>query len=125
MDNEERSCIDNSCNCIASLVKKIVKLQKCSSINCPDSGCDRPFLGPDTLKCFNTRPVSFYNCCTGEILTVEGSTIFRLESIDGCCLTCRVLNFTDGIYTSTNEFFTINLDDVSAVKCYSDINLAI
>ncbi len=125
MDNEERSCMDNNCNCISKLVKRIIKLQKSSITNCSEGGCDRPFLGPEILECFNTRPVSFYNCCTGEIITIEGSTIFRLESIDGCCCTCRVLNFTDGIYTSTNEFFTINLDTVSAIKCYGDINLAI
>lgn len=125
MENEERNCIEKSCNCIGSLAKRIIKLQRTSNIICSDGGCSRPFLGPDTLECFNTRPVSLYNCCTGEIITIDDSTIFRLESIDGCCLTCRVLNFNNGTYTSTNDFFTINLDCVCAIKCYGDINLAL
>ena len=121
-----RPCCNNDCNCISEIVKKIIYLQRESFRACSSSeGCSRPFLGPDSLECFNTRPVSFYNCSTGEIWTVEDSTFFRLESIDDCCCTCRVLNFTAGTYTSTNQFFTINLNCVSAIKCYGDINLAI
>ena len=119
-------CNENNCNCFDDILKTIIKLQKqgqCSDV-C-DSTCDRPFLGPELLECFNTRPVSFYNCTTGDIWTVENSSIFRLESIDDCCCTCRVLNFENGTYTSTNIFFTINLKCVSAIKCYNDINLAI
>ena len=86
---------------------------------------DKPFLGPNNTECFNTRPISFYNCCTGEIYTINGSSIFRLESIDDCCCKCRILNYTDGTYTSTNDFFTINLNCISAIKCYQDINLTI
>lgn len=124
-NNEERTCIDRSCNCIAHLVKKIIKLQKSSNgVNC-EGGCERPFLGPESIDCFNTRPVSFYSCCTGDVITIDNSIVFRLESIDGCCCTCRVLNFDNGVYTSTNNFFTINLDCVSAIKCFNDINLAL
>lgn len=125
MENEERNCIERNCNCIGNLAKRIIKLQKNNNYNYPDGGCSRPFLGPDTLEYFNTRPVSLYNCCTGEIITIEDSTIFRLESIDECCLTCRILNFDNGTYTSTNDFFTVNLDCISAIKCYGDINLAL
>lgn len=125
MNNERNSCCDNSCNCISQIVEKIICLQRNSYLSCPEGGCDRPFLGPETLTCYNTRPLSFYSCSTGAIWTVEGSTIFRVESLEGCCCTCRVLNFADGVYTSTNTFFTINLDCVCAIKCYSDINLAI
>ena len=120
---KDRDC--NNCNCISEIVEKIIKLQKNSFKKCSQDGCDRPFLGPELLECFNTRPVSFYNCTTGDIWTVENSTIFRLESIDDCCCTCRVLRFENGTYTSTNIFFTINLKCVSAIKCHNDINLAI
>lgn len=47
------------------------------------------------------------------------------ESLDDCCCTCRILNYNNGQYTATNDFFTINLNCVSAIKCYSDINLAL
>lgn len=120
---KEEKC--ESCNCIADIINKIIHLQRNSFRKCCQEGCDRPFLGPDSLECYNTRPVSFYNCTTGDIWTVENSTIFRVESLDGCCCTCRVLRFYDGTYQSTNDFFTINLKCVSAIKCYGDINLAI
>jgi len=121
-ERKNRDC--NNCNCISEIAENIIKLQRNSFRKCHE-GCDRPFLGPESLSCFNTRPVSFYNCATGDIWTVENSTIFRLESIDDCCCTCRVLNFVDGVYTSTNSFFTINLKCVSAIKCHDDIDLAI
>lgn len=122
-ERRDRDC--NNCNCISEIVERIIRLQRNSFKRCSQEGCDRPFLGPESVECFNTRPVSFYNCTTGDIWTVDNSTVFRLESIDDCCCTCRVLNFVDGRYTSTNDFFTINLRCVSAIKCHDDINLAI
>lgn len=119
---EEEKC---TCNCIAEIVNKIIHLQRNSFKKCCKEGCDRPFLGPDSLECYNTRPVSFYNCTTGNIWRVDNATIFRVESLDDCCCTCRALTFENGIYTSTNTFFTINLNCVSAIKCYGDINLNI
>ena len=56
----ERDC--NSCNCISEIVERIIHLQKNSFNRGCHEGCDRPFLGPDSVECFNTRPVSFYNC---------------------------------------------------------------
>lgn len=123
-DKEKRKDC-NECNCISDILNRIIHLQRNSYRSCPNEGCDKPFLGPDNIECFNTRPISFYNCTTGNIWSVNNSTIFRLESIDDCCCTCRILNFADGVYTATNDFFTINLNCVSAIKCYSDINLAL
>ena len=123
MNQTNNNC--GECNCIGDILKNIICMQQKSSIFCDEGGCDRPFLGPNNTDCYNTRPISFYSCCTGEIYTVNGSSIFRLESIDDCCCKCRILNFADGTYTSTNDFFTINLNCVSAIKCYQDINLAI
>ena len=125
MENQERFNNCNECNCISEILNRIIHLQRNSFRNCPQEGCDRPFLGPDNIECFNTRPISFYNCTTGTAWEVDGSTIFRLESLDDCCCTCRILNFENGTYTSTNEFFTINLDCVSAIKCFDDISLSI
>ncbi len=124
-DEKKKNSQCSSCNCIGDIINKIIHLQRNSFKKCCKEGCDRPFLGPETLECFNTRPISFYNCSTGDIWTVEGSTIFRVESLDDCCCTCRILNFNNGVYTSTNKFFTINLNCVCAIKCYGDINLTI
>ena len=124
-------CSNNNCSsCISDVLKRILLLQKQES-DCDNyTGCDKPFLGPIIQNaCYNTRPILLYNCCTGNTWsfdvtldngTIISSNVLRLESMDGCCCTCRVLNFTDGVYTSTNTFFTINLDCVSAIKCYAD-----
>ena len=128
-------CDENNTNCcLADLLKKIVKLQKVDNNCCNEQGCEKPFLGP-TLStiCYNTRPVSFYNCTTGELWAInyttdEGttatSTVFRVENVDDCCCTCRILIETgtahDITYTPTNEFFTIDLGCVSAVQCHND-----
>lgn len=124
MDNDKQlNC--SECGCISDIIKKIICMQDNSYISCNDGGCDKPFLGPNNIDCYNTRPISFYNCQTGAIWSINGSSIFRLESIDDCCVTCRILNFNNGTYTPTNDFFTINLKCVSAIKCYNDINLTI
>ncbi len=122
-EEEKKNC--NNCNCISDILNKIIRLQRNSFKECPQEGCEKPFLGPTNNECFNTRPISFYNCTTGTIWSVDGNSIFRLESLDDCCCTCRILNYSDGTYTATNDFFTINLNCVSAIKCYSDINLPI
>ena len=114
-----------NCNCIGDIICKIIHLQRNSFSGCSKGGCDKPFLGPEDITCYNTRPVSFYNCTNGELWSVSNSTIFRLESLEDCCCTCRVLNFNNGDYTATNELFTINLNCVCAIKCYQDINLAL
>lgn len=116
---------NNDCGCISEILKKIIRLQRNSFHSCSKEGCDKPFLGPDDITCFNTRPISLYNCTTGEIWSVDGESIFRVESIDDCCCTCRILNFANGTFTSTNQFFTIDLNCVSAVKCYDDTYVAI
>lgn len=124
-DKKQKNSCKNERNCISEIINKIIHLQRNSFTKCCQEGCDRPFLGPETLECYNTRPISFYNCSTGAIWSVDDQTIFRVESLEGCCCTCRVLNYNNGVYTSTNTFFTINLNCVCAIKCYSDINLTI
>ena len=48
--------------------------------------------------------------------------IFRIESLDENCATFRILYLDDATnqYVGTNEFFTINLDCVGAIKCLPD-----
>ena len=52
------------------------------------------------------------------------SNVFRIEKLDDNCATFRVLVPTvddDTVtYTSTNSFFTINLDCICVLKCLAD-----
>ena len=53
------------------------------------------------------------------------SNVFRLEKLDGCCATCRVLapNTDEAAtypYVATNSFFTINLNCVCILRCLDD-----
>lgn len=135
------SCPENKdktrdCGCIGEILEVIVKLQNCTD-ECEliNNGCDKPFLGPTpSLVCFNTRPVRFFRCCDGEAWNLpynyNGSTgtseIFRVESLDGCCATCRILipnpdtTATNSSYIATESYFTINLDCVGALSCLTD-----
>ncbi len=130
-------CSENNDKCcLYDILNGILMLQdnNCDT-NCP-AGCDKPFLGPTPeCVCYNTRPVSFYNCQTGELwninYTIDGTTstsnVFRVENLDECCCTCRILipSTTEGTttYTPTNQFFTIDLNCVSALQCYNDVFL--
>lgn len=132
------------CHCIAEILTVINVLQQ--NANCNDTcleTCDRGFLGcgTTTFNC-NTRPVVLYTCCgngtpwsmpiTREnvICGDEGvtcSNVFRVEKIDGCCCTFRVLannpdEATNGTipYIATNSFFTMNLNCVCALRCLPD-----
>ena len=122
-----------SCECLHHILETIVKLQRHDHKKCSSTGCDKPYLGPEqNFICYNTRPISLFNCFTGSMwsfpYTVNGSTgtstVFRVESLDDCCCTCRVLYPTveNGVttYNATSDFFTINLECVSEIKCYAD-----
>lgn len=129
MCNEERS----SCGCISDILKKILLLQKQDFDNECFAGCDKPYLGPVcTTICYNTRPIMLFNCCTGSPwsfpYTIDGventSNVFRIEAIDECCCTCRILYAdADGQFVATNEFFTLDLNCVGALKCLADISI--
>lgn len=134
---------NESCRCIAEILTVINVLQQnasCCGESCLDT-CDRGFLGcgTTTTGC-NTRPVVLYTCCgngtpwsmptTKENVVCgdEGvvcSNVFRVEKIDGCCATFRVLaNNPDTTslspYVATNSFFTMNLNCVCALRCLND-----
>ena len=94
-------CDDTNNNCIGDLLKRIALLQRQDCDNNIPSGCDKPFLGPiRAIECYNTRPITLYNCCTGLpwsfTYTVDGtegtSTVFRVEAVDDNCCTCRTTN---------------------------------
>lgn len=130
--NNNRNC--NTCdNCIADILKVILILQENTehSDSCLET-CDRGFLGQQCCPTFyNTRPITLYTCSGNGIpLSMPisksptedtTSSIFRIEKIDNCCATFRVLVYnTDNTYTLTNSFFTINLDCLCIIRCLDD-----
>ena len=122
-----------SCSCIQEILRKILLLQKQDYDSECYAGCDKPYLGPTcTMVCYNTRPLMLFNCATGNQWTlpysINGTTgesnIFRIEALDDCCCTCRVLALNDdGTYTATSDFFTLDLNCVGAIKCLPDVSL--
>ena len=128
--------VNNCENCIADILKVILLLQQsvCQNDTCLQT-CDRGFLGQNCTTFCNTRPIVLYTCSEGSTPLAmpiskdpavnTTSTVFRLEKLDGCCATCRVLaNNTDTSatypYLATNSFFTINLNCVCILRCLDD-----
>ena len=132
----ERNDSANSCdNCMHEILKTILVLQKQSGYTecCLDT-CDKNFLGTIPSICgYNTRPITMYlkGCC-GERLEMPisrdpaettTSPVFRVEKLDNCCCTCRVLVPSTGdvvTYTSTDSFFTVDINCICVLKCLAD-----
>ncbi len=131
-NNDNTSCE----NCIAEILKVILLLQQsvCTNDSCLET-CDRGFLGQNCQTFCNTRPIVLYTCGGGNTpvampiskspAETVTSSVFRLEKLDGCCATCRVLApNTDTTsmypYMATNSFFTINLNCVCSLRCLDD-----
>ena len=125
-----------NCGCIGDVLSLILKLQNISDECELTLGCDKPFLGPNpNLVCFNTRPVQLFRCLDGNIWTLPytlngtsgESSIFRIENIECDCATFRILTTNpdttnvNSPYVSTDSFFTINLNCVSAIRCLPDV----
>ena len=132
----------NNC-CIAEILSVINVLQQnaeCCGDACLDT-CDRGFLGNGTTTLgYNTRPVILYTCsgngtpwsmpttrenvvCGDEGVTC--SNVFRVEKVDGCCATFRVLAENPDTtslspYVATNSFFTMNLNCCCVLRCLPD-----
>ena len=131
MDNERCNHCDN---CIADILKVILILQEGANQTdaCLET-CDRGFLGQQCCPVnYNTRPIVLYTCGSNSTpfsapvskspTETATSSVFRIEKLDDCCATCRVLVVNDdGTYTSTNSFFTINLECVCAIRCLDDV----
>lgn len=127
-------CTENNCSsCLFDILKKILILQK-QNFDCDNYiGCDKPFLGPAISNvCYNTRPIQLFICCSGTPWTFDytladgtsgTSNVLRVESLDDCCCTCRILAFdsTSNSYLNTNEFVTIDLKCCGAIRCLSDV----
>ena len=131
-NNQENTCE----NCIADILKVILLLQEsvCGNDTCLQT-CDRGFLGQNCATFCNTRPVVLYTCGSNgtplampisrDPAVTETSTVCRLEKLDNCCATFRVLapntDTTNAFpYVATNSFFTINLNCVCIIRCLDD-----
>lgn len=131
-NNENNNCE----NCILDILKVILLLQQsvCPGDTCLDT-CDKGYLGQNCTNFCNTRPIVLYTCGGGNIPVTMPiskdpdetitSSICRLEKLDGCCATCRVLanNTEEGSvypFMATNSFFTINLNCVCSIRCLND-----
>lgn len=132
---------DDPCNCLREILRVILVLQK-NAIHeerCLDT-CDRKFLGrEEECEEFNTRPITLYTAFSnGETpwrmpiskdpRVTALSSVFRIEKIDECCCTFRVLkpvlrepDCDEEIeYVATDSFFTINLSCICCIKCLDD-----
>lgn len=119
--------------CLGKILKVIDILQRNASGNeCFDESCTKPYLGNrPNVMCFNTRPVTFYtrNGCifTANYCKTNESSTFRVESVDDCCVKCRILKRNkescsrERAFVATDEFITINLDCICAISCLDDI----
>lgn len=135
--NKCKACCDN---CIADTLELICTLQAntcCENASCC---CNKPYLGTSsTCATLNTRPIVLYvdgggntplqmpttndTITCGE--TAVCSSVFRIESINGCCATFRVLaENTDETsaypYVATNSCFTMNVNSIIAIRCLED-----
>ena len=127
----------DDCKCISEILSIINILQQ--NAECGDScleTCDRGFLGcnANSFVC-NTRPVMLYTCGSNGVAwsmpisrdpdETTTSNVFRVEKIDGCCATFRVLipnTDTTSIlpFEATNSFFTVNLNCICVLRCLQD-----
>ena len=128
---------NNNCeSCIADILKVILLLQEsvCGNDSCLQT-CDRGFLGQNCTTFCNTRPIVLYTCGSNgtplslpisrDPLETTTSNVFRLEKLDNCCATCRVLAPNPDTtslfpFVSTNSFFTVDLNCVYIIRCLDD-----
>ena len=128
-------CGNNNCDCLREVLCTIVKIQRRGE--CVDgtiASCDRPFLGTTPSSLYNTRPITLYTCSTNTLwtmpYTLNGTTgtssVFRVEAVEDCCATLRVLapGTEEGTFVSTDSFFTINLNCVGVIQCLADTFVA-
>lgn len=123
--------MENTGTNIRETLNLILTLQKNSCCTSECEGCTRPFLGPTgTTICYNTRPITLFSCCTGELWTMPytlngetgTSSVFRIENIEGDCATFRILipGAETGTYTLSSSYFTIDLSCILAIQCLAD-----
>ena len=136
MNSGSSNTSNNCCNNCVSEILQIIKVLQDNA--CPDNclnSCDRPALGGGTGSVlFNTRPIMLYTCCGNgtpwsmpTTRTEEGTTssVFRVEKVNGCCCTFRVLEPNPDTtstypYVSTDSIFTMDVGCMCCVRCLND-----
>jgi len=134
---------NSNCCCISNILENIVTLQNnCGKLENMSNSCDRPCLGANMSNSFvyNTRPINLYNCNNTLFTfpyttTVDGETttgtssVLRIEKVNGCCATFRILapnpDTTSVLpYIATDDFATVNLDCVCILICLPDTSIS-
>ncbi len=121
-------------NHLLDVLEMINNLQRNTLIIDSDinNSCLKPILGQNNNLIVNTRPVSFY-LCNNEVLSInfenneleQTTDLFRVEDVKGNLITLRLLIIQDdGTITSTNEFATISINCIAALRCLQDISLS-
>lgn len=115
--------------CIKNLLKLICLLQENSeNDNCLEDGCSKPFLGPNiNNSCYNTRVITIYTK-NGTLLSssfredgiLYTSSFFRVEKVMDDCVNLQILRAIDDRYIATNNFITVKIKCICAVKCVVD-----
>jgi hypothetical protein len=135
---------DRDCKCVGDILKVINILQRRAAVQEEGSDtCDKTTLGPDPAPDYNTRPIQLFlgdnngndplkmPITKGPITpSTVFSSIFRVEKVDECCCTCRVLkpecddlasnNEEELELVATDSFVTIDLRYVSMIRCLKD-----
>ena len=121
--------MENCNSYILEVINKIMLLQR-QDFDCDSVGCDRPFLGPTiTTTNYNTRPIILFNRYTASEWSfsytlngqVASTNVFRIEDIEQCSITVRLLApGNDSEYINTNQFVIIDLSTIGAIRCLAD-----
>ena len=121
-------------NHLLDVLEMINNLQRNTLIIDKDinNSCLKPILGQSNNIIVNTRPVTFY-LCNNETLSInlenneieQATNIFRIEDVKGNLITLRLLVIQDdGTITSTDEFATISINCIAALRCLQDVSLS-
>lgn len=121
--------MDNNTNHLLDVLNLINNLQKSQLPSVDNTSCTRPILG-NVPTLLNTRPVQFYSC-NNTLLTVNyyvnnvlnTADTFRVENVGNSTVTVRLLAQEEDNYVSTDEFATININCICAIRCLNDINI--
>lgn len=124
--------MNNERNHLLDILELIDNLQKSTTgiDNNLNNSCSNPILGSNNILLANTRPIMFY-LCNNEPLSInfEGNetstTVFRIEDVNNNLVTLRLLSQEDTTITSSNEFATININCIAAIRCLQDVSLTL
>ena len=104
-------------HCIENLLKYIDLLQN-NSLN----RCDNR-LGL-SISTYNTRVISLYKR-DGSLFIFNNSSLFRIMDIRDNRVLILLLNYDNGIYSSTNQFITIDISSISCIRCIEDTYISL